>query len=265
MDDYLEINDNNDTSGVKNESLNNISKNDLSYNSQEYDFEKKNNLSTSYNNSLLLNEELIKNANGETRDFKVILLGNQAVGKTSIFNKFTTGEYSNNYHATLTVEFRSKLLKLSKNLYAKCTIWDTVGTEKYRSITKQYFHGANGIILIFDLTEIKTFNDLESWIKDVKEECDENTVIYIVGNKSDLKDKRNVSENQIKDFYSKYGYKYFETSAKEGTNVLFVFEQLSIDMNYFYEKQKEEYITSQVLARPSTHNDEVNKSQNSCC
>ena len=263
MDDYIEENDKNDLStGPKVESVNNLSKNDLSYNSQENNNEKKNNLSTSYNNSLLLNEELVKDANGETRDFKVILLGNESVGKTSIFNKFTTGEYSNEYRATLTVEFRPKLLKLSKNLYAKLTIWDTVGSEKYRSITKQYFHGANGLILIYDLTDIKTFKNLESWIKDIKEECDENIVVYIIGNKNDLEEQRSVNENQIKDFRAKYDYKYFETSAKEGTNILVVFEQLSMDMNFYYEKQKEEYLSSQVLSRPSI---DEGKGKDSCC
>lgn len=165
-----------------------------------------------------------------TQNYKVILLGDSGVGKTSIFNKFLIGEFNTDYQCTLNCEYKTKLIKIDKSSYAKLTIWDTVGSEKYRSITRQYFRGADGVLLIFDLTEEISFNNLIKWLNDIRDFGESYTEIIIVGNKSDL-ENRKVSYDQAQKFVKDNGYTYFETSAKEGTNILLIFEGLAFEMS----------------------------------
>lgn len=169
--------------------------------------------------------------------FNVILLGDVSVGKTSIFKRFITGDFTGNNECTLSVEYKSKYLKLDENLYAEVIIWDTLGAEKYKSITKQYFKAAQGILLIFDLTVISSFNNLNKWLDNISDEVKGNAEIILVGNKSDLPN-RVVSREEAEKFAHEYGYEYYETSAKEGSNILLVFEVLTKNMNKKNEKEE---------------------------
>lgn len=237
--------------------VNNLSKND---NSEDMKNENKS-LSNDLNNSI---DEKDLNPMAEINEFKVILLGNSGVGKTSIFNRFTSGEFSSLYKSTLTVEFKCKLLKFGKNIYAKLVVWDTVGTERFRAITRQYFRGANGVVLIFDLTDQSSFNGLKNWIEDIKNSGEKYIEIILVGNKSDL-ENRTVTDSQAKRFAKENNFKYFETSAKEGSNILLIFEQLSKAMNKNLEKIKEDYINSQLLIRKIEPIQKQEKKEKGCC
>ena len=211
---------------------NNLSCNDSSYKSH----------------SITYQEEVDISQNDEVREFKIILIGSVSVGKTSIFNKFINGDFSENCKSTINIEFKTKYLKMDNNVFVKLTLWDTCGAEIYRAVTKQYYKRANAIILIFDLTDQKSFIDLENiWLKDIKNCGDNNLQILIVGNKLDLIDQRKVTESEAINFCKEKGYKYIEASAKEGTNVLKIFEELSFDLAKQYEKQKEEETNSRVV------------------
>lgn len=186
--------------------------------------------------------------NDSVREFKIILIGSSSVGKTSIFNKFLTGNFPLNVKSTINVEFKTKILKINNNLYAKLILWDTCGSEKYRAVTRLYYKGANGIILVFDLTNQKSFDELKSiWLRDIKNNTDQNVQIIIVGNKQDLIENRKVSESMAINFCKENGYKYIEASAKEGTNILKIFEEISFDLYKEYEKQKEEEANNRIL------------------
>ena len=147
--------------------------------------------------------------NNDIIEFKIILIGSVSVGKTSIFNKFISGEFNLKYKSTITAECKSKYLKVNKNLFAKLNIWDTCGSEIYRAVTKQYYRGSNGAILIFDLTDQNTFNDLKKWIKDIKNYGEKNTQVIVVGNKLDLVGRRKVSHSQATNFCRENNYKYY--------------------------------------------------------
>ncbi len=203
--------------------------------------ENKNN-STSYNDGIDISQ------NDIVRDFKVVLIGSPSVGKTCIFHKFITGKFTPNYKPTLNVEYRTKYMKIDKNLYVKLIVWDTCGSEKFRAVTKQYYKGAHAIVLVFDLTVQKTFNDLKNiWLKDVNNYAEKNIEILIVGNKSDLIEERKADESQVINFCRDNGYKYIETSAKEGTNILKIFEELSLDLTLSYKKEMKEQMNREFL------------------
>ena len=212
---------------------------------------KKNNLTfneNERNNSISILEKIDISQNDDVREFKIVLIGNPSVGKTSIFTKFITGQFTQNYKSTITVEFRTKYLKVDKNLFVKLNLWDTCGTEIFRAVTKQYYKGAHAIILVFDLTDQNSFNDLKSkWLKDVKNYADKDIQILIVGNKLDLIEERKVSESEPINFCREKGFKYIEASAKEGTNILKIFEELSFELAKNYEKQREEEMNSQFM------------------
>jgi len=193
------------------------------------------------NNSLSDDEDEV-DRNIDKIEFKIILLGSISVGKTSIFNKFIKGEFNKQYKSTITAECKSKILKIDKKLLAKLNIWDTCGSEAYRAVTKQYYRGANGAIIVFDLTQENTFNDLKKWIKDIKNYGEKNIQIIIVGNKLDLLKQRKVTQSQAINFCNENNYKYIEASAKDGTNLLKIFEELTFDLATKHQKQREKEI-----------------------
>ena len=200
------------------------------------------------NNSLSIHEGIDISQNDDIKEFRVVLIGSTSVGKTSIFNKFMSGDFSATYKSTLTVEFKTKYLKIDNDLYVKLILWDTCGSENFRAVTKQYYRGANAIILVFDLTDQNSFNDIKNiWINDVKNYCEKNIQILIVGNKLDLIEKRTVSESQVINFCRENRYKYIEASAKEGINILKIFEELSYELASNFEKKREEEMNSQFL------------------
>ena len=180
--------------------------------------------------------------NKDIIEFKIILIGSVSVGKTSIFNKFTTGKFSTLYNSTITAECKSKFLKVNKNLYAKLVIWDTCGSENFRSVTKQYYRGADGAIVIFDLTDQNSFNDLKKWIKDIKNYGEKDIQILIVGNKLDLFNQRKVTQSQANNFCKENNYKYIESSAKDGTNLLKIFEELTFDLTNKHQQKMQNEI-----------------------
>ena len=213
------------------------------------------------------NEEEEGDANKDIIEFKIILIGNASVGKTSIFNKFTTGDFSKIYKSTIAAEFKSKLLKVNKNLWAKLVIWDTCGTENYRSLTRQYYRGADGAIVIFDLTDQSSFNDLKKWIKDIKNYGEKDIQIIVVGNKLDLFNQRKVTQSQANNFCNENKYKYIEASAKDGTNLLKIFEELTFDLtNKNQEKIKNEINKkSQIKNLEIMAKEEIKEKKKGCC
>ena len=161
--------------------------------------------------------------------FKFILLGDVAVGKTCIANKFVKNEFEDKYVCTVGVEFKVKTLNLSTTTLADLQVWDTCGQEKFRTLTRQYYRDANGIILVFDLTSTKSFTEIESWLEEIKTNFPtKNEVsILLIGNKSDLISERKLNFIDVTKFANKHSLEYVEVSAKDGTNIITAFEKLT--------------------------------------
>jgi small GTP-binding protein len=160
--------------------------------------------------------------------FKYIIIGDSSVGKTSLISSLMNGSFKKEYTTTIGVDFASKMLKLDDHI-VKIQIWDTAGQEAFRSITKCYYRGAIGCIIVFDITSIKSFENVKSWLNDVNHsDRSDKRQIMIVGNKKDLEKYRAVSKEEINDLISSLeNVKYFETSAYDIESVDKCFEILT--------------------------------------
>ena len=126
-----------------------------------------------------------KDTNAKTKNVKIILLGESGVGKTSIISRYYMDKFDPEQPSTLGSAFITKKITKNKIDY-RLNIWDTTGQEKYHSVTKLFVQGANIVILVYAVDQIETFNKLEYWVQTVKDNCDENVILAIAGNKYDL-------------------------------------------------------------------------------
>ena len=144
-------------------------------------------------------------------ELKIILVGDVAVGKTAMFNRFVDNTYTDEYASNIGVAFKVKMIYLNENTGAELKIWDTCGSEKFQSLTRQYYHDTHGAIILFDLTEKKTFLSIQNWYNDIKENGPNGTTIFLVGNKSDLVDSRAVSFEEAEKFAKSNNFKIFRS------------------------------------------------------
>ncbi|XP_059643063.1 ras-related protein Rab11D [Cornus florida] len=150
--------------------------------------------------------------------FKVVLIGDSAVGKSQILARFARNEFSLDSKATIGVEFQTRTLVI-QHKSVKAQIWDTAGQERYRAVTSAYYRGAVGAMLVYDITKRQTFEHIPRWLEELRSHADKNIVIILIGNKTDLEDQRAVPTEDAKEFAEKEGLFFLETSALESTNV----------------------------------------------
>ena len=171
--------------------------------------------------------------------FRVIILGNISVGKTCIWNKYLFNKYSKDYKCSVGVEMKVKNLNISQSSIAELKIWDTCGDEKYRSITRQYYKDADGIILVYDITKKSSFDSLESWLEEIRNNGPEHAEVILVGNKSDLNDQRVIKIEEAEEFAQHKKLSFIEVSAKTGRNITLLFEKLTNKLiQNFKEREK---------------------------
>ena len=148
---------------------------------------------------------------------KLLLLGDSSVGKTSILLKYISNKFDESSISTVGVDYMDKIIDYNK-FKITLQIWDTSGEEKFRSITKNFYRNADGLLVVFDLTKKESYDHIRIWINEAKENNDKLKTI-LIGNKLDLKDERIVAIDVAKQFAEKNNLKYIETSAKDGTNI----------------------------------------------
>eukprot|EP01017_Pseudomicrothorax_dubius_P043253 TRINITY_DN716_c0_g7_i1.p1 TRINITY_DN716_c0_g7~~TRINITY_DN716_c0_g7_i1.p1 ORF type:complete len:226 (-),score=26.83 TRINITY_DN716_c0_g7_i1:71-748(-) len=161
--------------------------------------------------------------------FKVVLIGDSAVGKSSILIRFTDNTFTEYYKNTIGVDFKIKSLQLDNRL-VKLQIWDTAGQEQFKTITSSYYKGAHGFLLCFDLTRQKTFNNVSKWMEEINKYVEPTLPKLLVGNKADLPEKREVQRDEVMTFAQTHGLNYVEVSAKTGDKVDEIFRVLSKEM-----------------------------------
>lgn len=128
--------------------------------------------------------------------FKVVMIGDSGVGKSNLLMRYTKGEFNIESKTTIGVEFATKSIRTQDKKVIKAQIWDTAGLERYRAITNAYYRGAVGALLVYDVTSLSSFQHVSNWLKELKQYADSNIVILLVGNKTDLKDKREVRKEE---------------------------------------------------------------------
>ena len=157
---------------------------------------------------------------------KIILVGDTSVGKTSLVNRFMGYDFEENLKCTVNADFKIKSVSISSNIGAELTVWDTCGQERFRSMTRQYFKDAHGVVLVFDVGDLESYNNLSSWMKEIKTNSNRDPEIVLVANKIDREDRKVTKETGMK-FAEKNGIMYTETSSKEGINIDSPFEKLA--------------------------------------
>ncbi|CDO96717.1 unnamed protein product [Coffea canephora] len=150
--------------------------------------------------------------------FKVVLIGDSGVGKSNLLSRFTRNEFSQESKSTIGVEFATRSIQVDDKI-VKAQIWDTAGQERYRAITSAYYRGAVGALIVYDVTRHVTFENVERWLKELRDHTDVNIVIMLVGNKADLRHLRAVPTGDATAFAEREKTFFMETSALEALNV----------------------------------------------
>eukprot|EP01128_Nolandella_sp_AFSM9_P001382 TRINITY_DN11517_c0_g1_i1.p1 TRINITY_DN11517_c0_g1~~TRINITY_DN11517_c0_g1_i1.p1 ORF type:complete len:217 (-),score=47.56 TRINITY_DN11517_c0_g1_i1:106-732(-) len=161
--------------------------------------------------------------------FKYIIIGPTSVGKSCILLQFTEGYFHTDHEMTIGVEFGTHITTI-ENQPIKLQIWDTCGQESFRSITRSYYRGAAGVLLVYDVTRRNSFQYLNSWVEEATQNGDTNLTMLLVGNKCDLEEEREVSYAEGKAFADEQGIEFIEVSAKSGTNIEAAFERTTLEI-----------------------------------
>ncbi|KAI9286147.1 ras family-domain-containing protein [Umbelopsis sp. AD052] len=160
---------------------------------------------------------------------KYVIIGDTGVGKSCLLLQFTDKRFQPAHDLTIGVEFGTRFVTVDGK-QIKLQIWDTAGQESFRSITRSYYRGAAGALLVFDITRRETFDHLVTWLEDVRKHANPNTSIMVLGNKSDLDSKRQVTREEAERFARENDLFYLETSAKAANNVEEAFVKTTEDI-----------------------------------
>ena len=176
-------------------------------------------------------------ANNYNYLFKYIIVGDPSVGKSNLLMKFAHNKFTDEYQATIGVEFGAKNIEFDQQIY-RIQIWDTAGQENFRSITRAYYKNSVCAMVVYDITSLATFEHVQNWIEDIKNQSPKTVLIILIGNKTDLEDKRSVSFDEGNDFAIKNGIIFSETSAKTGDGIEEIFlksaKEIAKNMNENY-------------------------------
>ncbi|KAL7718343.1 Rab family GTPase [Entamoeba marina] len=154
------------------------------------------------------------------------MIGDSGVGKSCLFLRFADDIFSETYITTIGVDFKIKSVKIDGK-EVKLQIWDTAGQERFRTITSSYYRGAHGIIVVYDVTDIQSFNHVRQWLNEIEGNASPNVVKMLVGNKADPDAVKAVQTEQAMEFAKQEGLKFFETSAKHSINVELAYLELA--------------------------------------
>ena len=196
---------------------------------------------------------------------KLLTLGDTTVGKTSIVLRFSDDKFDENQFATIGIDFKTKYIKV-RDASVKVLIWDTAGQEKFRNIAKQYYKGANGVLLVYDICNRKSFERVEFWMNELKENNQiESLYTILVANKIDLENKRVVTREEGEKYAEDNNISYFEVSAKTGEGIVDLFNNITkgtID-KIFAANQENNEDKKHIFEYLDNKN--YNKKQKKCC
>jgi len=150
--------------------------------------------------------------------FKYIIIGDMGVGKSCLMRQFIDKKFMADCPHTIGVEYGTRIIEV-QGQKIKLQIWDTAGQERFRAVTRSYYRGAAGAIMVYDITRRTTFNHISSWLSEANNFASPNTILFLIGNKADLDASRDVTRDEAEEFAREHGLTFLETSAKNGDNV----------------------------------------------
>lgn len=196
--------------------------------------------------------------------FKLVLIGDSSVGKSCLLLRFADDAFTESYISTIGVDFRFRSVNIGDKV-VKLQIWDTAGQERFRTITSAYYRGADGIVLVYDVTNPESFNHIQDWLNEVKRYANENTCMLLIGNKNDRTDKH-VETAEGKKFAESLGMPFLETSAKTAENVEDAFSQMAGTLIKLREASALEATKNRAHVAPSpVLSNTANKGKGGCC
>ena len=170
---------------------------------------------------VLVAQNIIKGFSNSSNSLSFILIGDTSVGKKSFINTYCKKEFEDKFLSTIGIDKEAKNIKILNEEY-KLTIWSTAGQERFRCLPKKYYQNSDGIFVLFDITNKESFREISNWINDIKDNNfvkENNNIIYIIGNKIDLEEKRKVNKEEVEEYVKSLGLKYFEISCKINLNI----------------------------------------------
>jgi len=193
--------------------------------------------------------------------FKLLLIGDSGVGKTCLLFRFSDDAFNTTFISTIGIDFKIKTVEVDGKKI-KLQIWDTAGQERFHTITTSYYRGAMGIMLVYDITQEKTFDNIAKWLRNIDEHASEGVERMILGNKCDMEDKRMVNKEKGEGIAREHGIKFYETSAKDNICVEEAFMKLTQDILRKHQAgaTQENTTTGVVIEK-----DNQSKSKASCC
>ncbi|XP_020562118.1 ras-related protein Rab-6A isoform X3 [Oryzias latipes] len=195
------------------------------------------------------------------RKFKLVFLGEQSVGKTSLITRFMYDSFDNTYQATIGIDFLSKTMYLEDRTI-RLQLWDTAGQERFRSLIPSYIRDSAAAVVVYDIANLNSFQQTSKWIDDVRTERGSDVIIMLVGNKTDLADKRQITTEEGEQRAKELNVMFIETSAKTGYNVKQLFRRVAAalpGMDSAPEKSKEDMIDIKLERQP-----EMTVTESSC-
>ena len=181
--------------------------------------------------------------------YKVMLIGDSGVGKTSIIFRFAENAFSTTFISTIGIDFKMKTLEV-KGRRVKLQIWDTAGQERFHTITTSFYRGARGIILVYDITNTKSFDNIINWLRNIEKHAHEDVEKMILGNKTDVEEKRMVRKGRGEEMAEEHGLPFFETSAKTDMNIAAAFVKM-VEQIMDKDKEKTVGLPHVVLSQPT--------------
>lgn len=171
--------------------------------------------------------------------FKLLLIGDSGVGKTSILFKFSEDTFSPAFISTIGIDFKIRTIEVDGRKI-KLQVWDTAGQERFKTITTAYYRGAMGIMLVYDVSNLKSFENISNWIRNIEMHATQDVELMILGNKCDIADKRQITKEKGEQLALQHSIKFLETSAKANINIEEAFFTLARDIKLKMEKRIED-------------------------
>ncbi len=196
--------------------------------------------------------------------FKILLIGNSAVGKSSLLLRFADEIFHETFFPTIGVDFKIRTIEQAGGSLVKLQMWDTAGQEKFKHVTSSYYKGAQGIVLVFDLCDRKSFQDVKGWMAEIEKHSNLESVRVLVGNKFDL-EGRQVGKEEAQQFAENEGMIYYEASAKLNLNVDTIFLRLAAEMKEKFSRPYiEKYKRTSTYLSPLASREPKNPTK-TCC